>query len=78
MAAFERSLTYVVSHVGLNNDANWRDFREFDLEDQQIFREWLEAQGDEDTADSEGTGTGRPRRFDEGMLESTTRSSRTL
>src|SRR6266852_2055481 len=35
---------YVVSHIGLNNDANWRDFREFDLEDQQVFRDWLESQ----------------------------------
>ncbi len=39
---------YVVSHVGLNNDANWRDFREFDLEDQQVFREWLEARSGDD------------------------------
>lgn len=57
---------YVVSHVGLNNDANWRDFREFDLEDQQVFREWLEAQVETIEGDSEGGG--RPRRFDEGML----------
>lgn len=56
---------YVVSHIGLNNDANWRDFREFDLEDQQIFREWLEAQGS-DISES-GEGGGRPRRFDDGM-----------
>src|SRR5258708_30702755 len=35
---------HVISHIGLNNDANWRDFREFDLEDQQVFREWLESQ----------------------------------
>lgn len=60
---------YVVSHVGLNNDANWKDFREFDLEDQQVFREWLEAK---DTRSLEGDagdgGGGRPRRFDEDML----------
>ncbi len=57
---------YVVSHVGLNNDANWRDFREFDLEDQQVFREWLESQPGEPTeSDSSG---GKPRRFDEGMM----------
>jgi excisionase family DNA binding protein len=57
---------YVVSHVGLNNDANWRDFREFDLEDQQIFREWLEAQTEETTS-TEDEGPGHPRRFDQGM-----------
>jgi len=60
---------YVVSHVGLNNDANWRDFREFDLEDQQVFREWLEARGtyDGDLPDDE-SGSGQPRRFDADML----------
>jgi DNA repair protein RadD len=57
---------YVVSHVGLNNDANWRDFREFDLEDQQVFRDWLESQ---DGEPQEGGGSGgRPRRFDEDMV----------
>jgi len=58
---------YVVSHVGLNNDANWRDFREFDLEDQQVFRDWLESQ-DEEPAEGGEPGSGRPRRFDEDML----------
>ena len=58
---------YVVSHVGLNNDANWRDFREFDLEDQRVFREWLESQNG--TCDDENTdGQGHPRRFDNEML----------
>ena len=62
---------YVISHVGLSNDSNWRDFRDFDLEDQQIFREWLESQpvetsetdGQTETSESEG----QPRRFDEDM-----------
>lgn len=58
---------YVVSHVGLNNDANWRDFREFDLEDQQVFREWLESQDGQPNQD-DGSGAGRPRRFDDGMV----------
>lgn len=57
---------YVISHVGLNNDANWRDFREFDLEDQQVFRDWLESQVDEPVT-ADGEGGGHPRRFDEGM-----------
>lgn len=61
---------YVVSHIGLSNDANWRDFREFDLEDQQIFREWLESQvpSGVDSSESSAVGAGRPRRFDQDML----------
>ncbi len=59
---------YVISHVGLNNDTNWRDFRDFDLEDQQVFREWLESQpvimhGNEGSELNGGT----PRRFDQDM-----------
>lgn len=60
---------YVISHVGLNNDANWRDFREFDLEDQQVFREWLEARpSTESGAEEDPDAPGRPRRFDQDML----------
>ncbi len=61
---------YVISHVGLNNDANWRDFRDFDLEDQQVFREWLESQPESEkaTPTGEASGTGVPRRFDEDMM----------
>ena len=59
---------YVVSHVGLNNDANWKDFRECDLEDQQIFRDWLESQGQPDPFKEENGGGGHPRRFDDEML----------
>jgi hypothetical protein len=58
---------YVISHIGLNNDANWRDFREFDLEDQQVFREWLESQNEGELSEG-GEGHGRPRRFDEDMI----------
>jgi len=59
---------YVVSHVGLNNDANWKDFREFDLEDQQVFREWLESQGRPEPEEEDADGRGAPRRFDDEML----------
>jgi DNA repair protein RadD len=59
---------YVVSHVGLNNDSNWRDFREFDLEDQQVFRAWLESQPVSDVGDENRNEGGRPRRFDEDMV----------
>ena len=55
---------FVVSHVGLNNDSNWFDFREIDLDDQEFFRRLLSDQpGDE----QEGSGEGSPRRFDLGM-----------
>ena len=58
---------YVISHIGLNNDTNWHDFREFDLEDQQVFREWLESQNGHEPQES-GESHGRPRRFDEDMI----------
>src|SRR6266852_5402614 len=58
---------YVVSHIGLNNDANWRDFREFDLEDQQVFRDWLESQTSIEIGEANNEG-GKPRRFDEDMV----------
>jgi len=63
---------YVISHVGLSNDANWRDFRDFDLEDQKVFRDWLESQpveasGYSDQGES-GEGEGKPRRFDGDMM----------
>lgn len=54
---------YIVSHIGLNNDARWVDFREFDLEDQAVFQEWL---WQETEPEVNGNG-GHPRRFDVGM-----------
>ncbi len=55
---------YIVSHVGLNNDAHWQDFREFDLEDQALLKLWLQGKylGEDLTE-----GGGEPRRFDLGM-----------
>jgi superfamily II DNA or RNA helicase len=55
---------YIVSHVGLNNDAHWQDFREFDLEDQALLKLWLQGRSlGEELMD----GGGEPRRFDLGM-----------
>ncbi len=55
---------FVVSHVGLNTDAHWDDFRELDFDDQAMVKKWLEAgDGNIDVA-----GNGEPRRFDVGML----------
>lgn len=57
---------FILSHVGLNNDANWRDFLDFDLEDRKIFHRWVVGA---DSGGSDGSdGKGQPRRFDEGML----------
>jgi DNA repair protein RadD len=55
---------FVISHVGLNTDAHWDDFREVDLDDQAMLKKWLGARDEED--DDEGGG--EPRRFDVGML----------
>jgi DNA repair protein RadD len=48
----------VVSHVGLNIDRHWRDFKDIDREDRDLIDEWLSA-GDEPP--TRGTGKGRRR-----------------
>lgn len=57
---------FIISHIGMNNDARWDEFRELDLDDQALIRDWLtgEPVGDE----LEGDGEPRPRRFDQGLL----------
>lgn len=55
---------FIVSHVGLNNDAHWDDFRDFDLEDQALLKLWLEGKADGGELPE---GRGKPRRFDSGM-----------
>lgn len=55
---------YLVSHVGLNNDSHWDDFKELDFDDQRMIREWVNADAD----DTGEPGNGKPRRFDRGML----------
>ncbi|MBS1883769.1 MAG: hypothetical protein JSS97_12530, partial [Actinobacteria bacterium] len=52
---------YVVSHVGLNNEERWDEFRELDLEDQRLIHDWLAAEPGEDDPESDNGGT---RRFD--------------
>jgi len=58
---------HIISHVGLNNDARWSEFRELDLDDQALVHTWVTGQtGDhDDTGDSDNP---RTRRFDDGML----------
>jgi superfamily II DNA or RNA helicase len=58
---------YVVSHVGLNNEARWSEFRELDLDEQELVQSWLRGEPDEDD-NGEEDGEGRPRRFDDGLL----------
>ena len=58
---------YVVSHVGMNNDERWSEFRELDLEDQELIHDWTTGTGDPAT-EGTGDGEGRSRRFDNGML----------
>lgn len=57
---------FIVSHIGLNNDEQWDDFRELDIDDQKLFREWLTAKAEEELHE-DGKGGGTPRRFDVGM-----------
>ncbi len=56
---------FIVSHVGMNNDARWADFRELDLSDQALFHEWVTEQAGLTGEPVEGGG--EPRRFDLGM-----------
>lgn len=57
---------FIVSHVGLNNDARWEEFRELDLEDQALLHKW--AIGDDEAEEPDDEGVGTPRRFDLGLL----------
>lgn len=59
---------HVVSHVGLNNDERWSEFRELDFEDQELIHGWVagnEGHGDDP---DESSGQAVPRRFDGGMF----------
>ena len=64
----------VVSHVGLNNDERWDEFRELDLEDQELIHDWLTADPNDEEPEERNGG---PRRFDRSS-SSTASSSATL
>jgi DNA repair protein RadD len=55
---------FIVSHVGLNNDEHWDDFRELDFDDQRMIREWINAERTDPNEDGEPV----PRRFDDTLL----------
>src|SRR5205807_2631578 len=48
----------IVSHVGLNIDRHWDDFKAIDRDDQELVNEWL---GADDAAPEPGEGDGRRR-----------------
>lgn len=54
----------IVSHVGLNIDRHWDDFRRIDEADQEMFRGWLEA----GEVEPPGGGEGRRRRLTPEMV----------
>ena len=56
---------FIVSHVGLNNDEHWDDFRELDFDDQYMIREWINS----DISDSSELGELKPRRFDDLIVD---------
>jgi superfamily II DNA or RNA helicase len=62
---------FIISHVGLNNDARWNDFREIELADQQMFHELLTSMNMGPEFETQGSGSGTrtptPQRFDTGM-----------
>ena len=55
----------IVTHVGLNNEKRWQDFREFDLDDQDLVAGWNELGIDDDAPSEETRQAGEPRRFDQ-------------
>jgi DNA repair protein RadD len=57
---------YVVSHVGLNNESKWDDFKELDFEDRALLEKWLRESTLDETEDEPGDGGAR--RFDQGMM----------
>jgi DNA repair protein RadD len=57
----------IVSHVGLNNEQHWADFRELDLDDQALVRRWLDTEAPPES-ETDGEGEGKPRRFDQMQL----------
>ena len=54
---------FIVSHIGLNNDARWDEFRDLDLEDQLLIHGWVTGEDETDEPDAD-EGHGVPRRFD--------------
>ena len=58
----------IVSHVGLNNEPQWADFRELDLADQDLVRQWTTGDPTSEDDDNSNRDGGTPRRFDQPTL----------
>lgn len=66
---------FVVSHVGLNNEEQWDDFRELDIDDQQLVAGWIRGEGGD--ADGQVVADDDPQagfRFDDPVVEDETLS----
>ena len=50
--------------IVLNNEERWEEFRELDLDDQNLVRGWLIGEPETDDEDEDESGNGQPRRFD--------------
>lgn len=57
---------WIISHVGLNNEERWNEFRELDLDDQNLVHGWLIGEASDEDPDERESGT--PRRFDTATL----------
>ena len=56
---------FVVSHIGLNNEEQWDEFRDLDTQDQQIVRGWASGgNGDSDGSGGDGDAVQVAQRFD--------------
>ena len=58
----------IVTHVGLNNEERWEDFRDLDLDDKDLVRSWTTQDDDASAEASESDRSGEPRRFDQLQL----------
>lgn len=61
---------YVVSHVGLNNEEQWDEFRDLDVPDQQTVAGWARGDGGSSTPTGQNGGNDQiGRRFDDPVAE---------
>lgn len=55
---------FVVSHVGLNNEEQWDEFRDLDTQDQQTVAGWTRGEGESSTSRQDGGDDQSAQRFD--------------
>jgi DNA repair protein RadD len=60
---------YVVSHVGLNNEEQWDDFRELDAPDQQLIHEWTSGHSTPSSGRAPGEPAESGQRFDDAVAQ---------